>query len=153
MEFEIHRRPTGSVADEILSIVEDLTGEWFTADVAPATQRDLLFHDVLCLRVDGRIRAFLMFTSHDGAISIALMGTTPEFRGRGYGSVLIERLAVHAEALGFREIVALTVPPTSKPVYMATVDFYRKRGFKVVKEYTELWQGGAWELRRSLSGE
>lgn len=153
MEFEIHTRPTGSVVEEILSIVEDLTGEWFTADVARAARRDLLFHDVLCARVEGRIRAFIMFTSHDGAISIALMGTTPEFRGRGYGSALIDRLAVHAKALGFEEIVALTVPPTSKSVYKATVDFYRKHGFRVVKEYTELWQDGAWELRRSLSDE
>jgi hypothetical protein len=34
MKVEIHRRPTGPVTEEILSIIMDLTGEWFTADVA-----------------------------------------------------------------------------------------------------------------------
>jgi len=77
MRIEIHRRPTGPVAEEIFLIVTELTGEWFTADVAPATRRDLLFHDVVCAVQDERIRAFIMFTSHDGAIHITLMGTSP----------------------------------------------------------------------------
>jgi adenylate kinase len=31
------------------------------------------------------------------------------------------------------------------------IDFYRKRGFEVVREYAELWQSGALELRKSLA--
>jgi ribosomal protein S18 acetylase RimI-like enzyme len=151
MDTEIHRRPSGSVADEILSIVRDLTGEWFTPDVEPATRRDLLFQDVICVRQNGRIRAFLMFTSHDGAIHITLMGTSPEYRRRGFGTALIERLMSHAEELGFGEIVTFTVPPAAKAAYQATVDFYKKRGFRVVREHTTLWQSGALELRRSSS--
>ncbi len=151
MRIEIHRRPTGSVADEIVSIVRDLTGEWFTEDVAPGTRRDLLFHDVICARSDGRLRAFLMFTSQDGAMHISLMGTSPGYRGRGLGTALIDRLAPHALELGFRELVAFTVPPAAKPAYQATLDFYRKRGFEVVREYAELWQSGALELRKSLA--
>jgi ribosomal protein S18 acetylase RimI-like enzyme len=151
MKVEIHERPSGSVAEEILSIVEDLTDDWFTKDVAPAVRRDLLFQDTVCVRQGGRIRAFIMFTSHDGAIHITLMGTSPECRGRGYGSELIRCLVSHAEELGFGEIVTFTVPPASRPAYRATVDFYKKRGFRVVKEHASLWQSGALELRRSLN--
>ena len=151
MNIEIHSRPPGPVADDIVSIVRDFTGEWFTPDVAPATRRDLLFQDVLCVRQDGRIRAFIMFTSHDGAIQITLMGTSREFRGRGFGSALMYRLVSHARELGFGEIVTFTVPPAAKPAYQATVGFYQKRGFRIVREYTELWQSGALELRKSLS--
>lgn len=152
MKTELHRRPSGPVADAIIGIVTDLTGAWFTEDVAPATRRDLLFHDAICAVENGRIRAFIMFTSHDGAIQITLMGTSPKCQGQGFGSALMERLVSHAKELGFSEIVTFTVPPTSKPAFQATVDFYRKRGFKVVKKYTELWQNGAWELRKSLMG-
>jgi GNAT superfamily N-acetyltransferase len=152
MEIEIHSRPTGHTADEIVSIVEDLTGEWFTPDVALATRPDLLFQDVVCGRQNGRIRAFLMFTSQDGAILISLMGTSPDWHGRGFGSALLGRLETHAWALGFREVVAFTVPPDSKQSYRATLDFYEKHGFAVVKEYTELWQSGALELRKRLAG-
>ena len=153
MCIEILARPTGPIADEIISIVNELTGEWFTADVAEATRRDLLFHDVVCARQDGRIRSFVMFTSHDGAIHIALMGTSPQYRRRGFGSALVERLVSHAHDLGFSEIVAFTVLPASRPIYGATVEFYQKRGFRVVQEHTEFWQNGALELRRSLSGD
>lgn len=151
MNIEIHKRPSGSVAEEILSIVEELTGDWFTSDVAPATRRDLLFQDIVCVRQDGRIRAFIVFTGHDGAIHITLMGTSPEYRGRGYGSELIRCLESHAKELGFGEIVTFTVPPVSRPAYQATVDFYKKRGFRAVKEHASLWQSGALELRKSLN--
>ena len=150
MNIEVHRRPSGPVAEEVLSVVKDLTGEWFTEDVAPAARRDLLFQDALCVRENGRIRAFLMFTSHDGAIHITLMGTSLEYRGRGFGSALIEFLVSHAKELGFCEIVTFTVPPEAKPAYQATVDFYKNRGFKVVTKHTDLWQGGAIELRMLL---
>jgi hypothetical protein len=43
MEIELHSRPEGGTADEILEIVDHLTDRWFSRDVAPATRRDLLF--------------------------------------------------------------------------------------------------------------
>jgi ribosomal protein S18 acetylase RimI-like enzyme len=151
IDIEMHSRPSGPVAEEILSIVRDLTGEWFTPNVAAATPRDLLFHDVVCVRQNNRVRAFAMFTSHDGAIQITLMGTSPGCRGRGFGSALIKSLVARAKEMGFTEIVVFTVPPSAKPVYQATLDFYQRRGFRVVKEYTELWEHGALELRKPLS--
>jgi len=152
MEIELHSRPEGGTADEILEIVDHLTDRWFSRDVAPATRRDLLFHDVLCAKQDGRTRAFLIFTSHDGMIQITLMGTSPEYHGQGFGSALLSHLDRHARDLGFDEIVTFTVPPSSNPAYRSTVEFYEKHGFRVVKKYTELWRSGAWELRKAISG-
>jgi len=108
MDIDLYRRPVGPIADGILSIVGDLTGVWFTTDVAAATRRDLLFHDAYCATLDGRIRAFVMFTSHDGAIHITLMGTSPAYRRQGLGSALMKQLEAYAEALGFDELVAFT---------------------------------------------
>lgn len=150
MEIELYKRPGEPVAEEILSIVEELTGAFFTEDVAPATRLDLTFQDVLCARAEGRIRSFLMFTGLDGAIHITLMGTSSSYRRQGLGSALLKRLELHATKLGYDELVTFTVPPTAKPAYQSTVDFYQKHGFVVVKRYTELWQIGAWELRKSL---
>lgn len=150
VSIEIHARPSGRVAEGIMSIVGELTGEWFTTDVADATSRDLLFHDAVCAWEGDRLRSFVMFTSHDGILHITLMGTSPEFRGRGFGSALMERLMTHAKDLGFNEVVAFTVPPTSRAAYGATVGFYQKHGFEVVQEHSELWQSGAWELRKRL---
>ena len=150
MQIELYQRPTGSVAEEILSIISDLTGNWFTKEVAPNARLDLLFHDVICAVEDGRICAFLMFTSHDGAIHITLMGTSPAYRGQGFGSALMQRLESHAAALGFGEIVVFTVPPAAKPAYRPTLEFYLKQGFQVVKEYPDLWESGALELRKVI---
>jgi ribosomal protein S18 acetylase RimI-like enzyme len=152
VKIEMHSRPTGRIADDIISVVESLTGEWFTADVAPATRRDLLFQDVLCATLDECIRAFVMFTSHDGALQITLMGTHLEYRGRGIGSKLMERLVAHARSLGFDELVTLTVPPASRPAFKSTLDFYIEHGFNVAREYPGLWQSGAIELRKRLTG-
>ena len=40
------------------------------------------------------------------------------------------------------EIEVLSRPTTRR---------YKSRGFAVVKEYSELWQSGAWELRKPLT--
>jgi ribosomal protein S18 acetylase RimI-like enzyme len=152
MEIELHIRPGGSAAEEILEIVDHLTDRWFSPDVAAATRRDLLFHDVLCAKQDGRTRSFLMFTSHDGMLQITLMGTSPDCHRQGFGSALLSRLNRHARDLGFDEIVTFTVPPSSNPAYQSTVEFYQKHGFRIVKKYTDLWRSGAWELRKAVSG-
>jgi GNAT superfamily N-acetyltransferase len=151
--IEHHARPSGPVADEIVRIAELLTEHWFTVNVPEDTRRDLLFHDALCLIEGGRVRSFLVFTSRDVRLEITLMGTDPAWRGRGYGSLLMERFLQHARDLGYEQVVAMTVPPEVKPVYAATVAFYKKHGFVEARRYTELWEDGALELARDLSPE
>ena len=58
MAIEVHQRPTGRVADDIIAIVMQLTGRCITTDVAPATRRDLLFHDAFCFVKEDAVRAF-----------------------------------------------------------------------------------------------
>jgi len=78
------------------------------------------------------------------------MGTDPAVRGRGYGSMLMERLFEDARNLGFTQVVAMTVPPDRKPSYSKTVAFYESHGFVVVRRYNDLWEVGALELVKDL---
>lgn len=114
------------------------------------TKKDLIFQDLICLHVDGRIRSFLVFTSWEGTIYITLMGTHPDNRGQGFGSQLIEYLIEHIKTLGFKQIILLTVPPDVKSQYEQTIKFYEKHGFKINKRYTEIWNSGAIEMTKIL---
>ncbi|MDF2648514.1 MAG: hypothetical protein K0Q73_4319 [Paenibacillus sp.] len=60
-----------------------LTGDWFTDNVPENTSRDLLFQDMICLQLEGRIKSYIIFTSLEGRIYITLMGTHPEYRDQG----------------------------------------------------------------------
>ncbi len=149
--IQLYHRPAAPVTAEIVQIARLLTEHWFTANVPEDIQRDLMFHDALCLYEDGQMQAFLVFTSLDGNLQITLMGTHPHCRGNGYGSLLMEHLFQHAASLGFEQVVAMTVPPDVKPAYQATLAFYRKHGFIVTRRYEELWENGALELIKRLS--
>lgn len=149
-QIEFHQRPTGDVADEVVCIARLLTDGWFTDDVPEGTRRDLMFQDLICLRVGERIASFIVFTSWEGSIHITLMGTHPDCRGKGLGSQLIRHLFYHVKQLGFDRIVALTVPLDVKPAYEPTVKFYEKNGFILTRRFTELWGSGAIEFVKDL---
>jgi len=149
-EIVLYRRPDEAVIEEILEIVEPLTGQWFTSNVPEDTRRDLPFHDVVCLRDAGILHSFVMFTSLDGMLHILLMGTRREAHGHGYGSQVMHHVLTHAQSLGFTTVVAMTVPEDVNPAYGATIRFYRQHGFVLTRRYTELWEHGALEFRRSL---
>ena len=150
--IQLHQRPRGQIADEIVELVDLLTDQWFTRNVPEDTRRDLLFQDVLCLYENCQLRSLLVFTSWDGTIHITLMGTRPEHRRQGYGSVLLKRFLEHIRQLGFEKVAVLTVPDDVKPQYRATSAFYRKHGFIETRRYTELWENGAIELVKVLKG-
>lgn len=134
----------------MVAIVRQLTGDWFEEDVQEYLPRDLMYQDALCLEVDAKIASFIVFTSFDGSILITLMGTDPTIRGGGYGSKLMEALFDHSRKLGFRDVFLWTVPPSVEPRRAATVGFYQKHGFVIEKEYKELWDHGALQLRKIL---
>ncbi len=148
--IELHQRPTGGVAEEVVAIARMLMGEWFTDGVPEETRRDLMFQDLFVLKFDGQVVSFIVFTCWDGSIQITLMGTHPDHRGKGFGSMLMERFFEHVRELGFDRVVALTVPPDAKPSYQLTVRFYESHGFRLTRRYNELWESGAIELVKEL---
>lgn len=152
MEYEIniYRRPEKDVVKRIKEIAELLTERWFTENVPTDAERDLMFQDAVCLCINGIIVSFIMFTSLDGIINISLMGTHPDYRGKGFGSALMEYFFRYVKSIGFDFIKVFTVPPDVKASYQETIDFYEKNGFKVGKRYNELWENGAVELVVSL---
>lgn len=152
MEYEIfiYSRPGKDIVKRIKEIAELLTVKWFTNNVPEDTERDLMFQDVVCLSVNGLIVSFIMFTCLDGTINISIMGTHPDYRGKGLGTVIINYFFKYVKSLGFEYIKVFTVPPDVKISYNETINFYEKNGFKVEKRYTELWENGAIELIKSL---
>lgn len=151
--IELHQRPSSNnkpVVDQLVDITRGLTGDWFEPDVQEYLPRDLIYQDALCLEVEGRVASFIVFTSFDGSILITLMGTDPNIRGKGFGSRLMEALFDHARSLGFPDVFLWTVPPSVDPRRVATLAFYEKHGFVIEKEYKELWQNGALQLRKRL---
>lgn len=54
-ETEIHRRPSGAIRDEIVSIAHELTSGWFTLKNPNDTYYNMGFTDVLILQEAGGI--------------------------------------------------------------------------------------------------
>jgi ribosomal protein S18 acetylase RimI-like enzyme len=148
----VHRRPSGAVQDEIISITRDLTSIWFMKNVPDDTSRDLGFQDVMILKEAGRIISFIMYTCIDGTLQISLMGTRPESMRKGFGSLLMKEFCEHIREMGFNRIMVYTVPPDKKPAYASTLSFYLNQGFRILRRYDELWESGAVQLVRELAG-
>ncbi len=55
---------------------------------------------------------------------VRTLATAPSAKGRGVGTALVERLIADAELLGIRRVFCLTFE----------VDFFRRRGFEVMKD-------------------
>ena len=150
-KIQLYQRPEKAAIKQIVEIAKLLTDKWFTSNVPGDIEKDLLFHDALCLlSQEGRLVSFLVFTSLDGSINITLMGTHPDFMGKGYGSILMNHFFEYVKSLKFHRIVAFTVPPDTKPSYDSTLKFYLKHGFEIKKRYYELWEYGAIELVKDL---
>jgi len=153
-EMKLYQRPgvqNAAIAEQIVAISEELVGEWFTPEVPEDVALDLKFQDALCLEGGGKVIAFIVFTSYNGALNPTLMATRPEARGQGYGSQLMAHLIEHARQLGFKQIDVETFPPEQKPCYGATVAFYQKHGFVIDRVVSGLWDTGpALKLVRRL---
>ncbi len=149
--IEIHQRPSGAIRDEIVNITQELTSSWFTPNVPHDTYHDLGFQDVMIIKVSDRIESFIMFTCLDGTIQLSLMGTRLESRGKGFGSILIDKFCEYIKSIGFGRIMVYTVPPDTKPAYSATVSFYQKHGFRITRRFEELWESGAIQLVKDIS--
>jgi ribosomal protein S18 acetylase RimI-like enzyme len=149
-QIEIHQRPSGVIRAEIVEIAQELTSSWFTPNVPNDTYYDLGFQDVMILKVDGRVAAFIMFTCLDGTIQLSLMGTRLESRAKGFGSILLNKFCEYIQSIGFHQIMVYTAPPDTKPAYSSTLRFYQKHGFRITRRFDELWESGALQLVKDL---
>lgn len=149
MECFIEKEPSQETINQIVSIVKDYTVDFFTSNVPDDVRSDLQFQRAIFLREGSEIISFIMFTCLDGCPHITLMATRRNYNGRGYGKLIMQHFINHVESLGFNCIELFTVLPSSKPVYFSTVSFYKSNGFRIEKEYPDLWESGAIKMKRS----
>ncbi len=150
MECIIERNPSEDTINQIVSIARDYTKDYFTTNVPEDTRIDLMFQRTIYLKEQEEIISFINFTCMDGTPQIMLMATKRTYGNRGYGKKLMLNFFEHIRQLGFYQVEVYTVPPKSKPIYKATLDFYKYMGFEIIKEYTELWESGAIQLRANI---
>ncbi len=70
----------------------------------------------------------------------------PQFRGKGVGRVLAERIVADAREIGYKRLRLDTV----EPVMQGAVALYRKLGFREIAPYRENPIGGALYMELSL---
>jgi putative acetyltransferase len=70
----------------------------------------------------------------------------PEFRGHGYGRVLVKRLITAAREIGYQRMRLDTVPSSMKDA----VELYRRMGFKEIPPYCTNPMAGALYFERTL---
>lgn len=148
MEYFIEKNPSQETINQIASIAEDYTNDYFTSNVPDDTRSDLRFQRAIYLRNGSEILSFIVFTCLDGCPHITLMATKRNYGGSGYGKILMQHFVNHVTNLGFNCIELFTVLPQSKPVYFSTVAFYKSIGFRIEKEYPNLWESGAIKMRK-----
>ena len=140
VECIIEKEPCQDTIKQIVEIANDYTQDYFTHNVPEDTRTDLQFQRVLYLKCENEIMSFIVFTCLDGTPQIMLMATKRPYASRGYGKQCMQYFAEHLKGLGFKNVDVMTVPPRTKPVYASTLRFYQNAGFRIVKEYTELWE-------------
>jgi ribosomal protein S18 acetylase RimI-like enzyme len=79
-----------------------------------------------------------------------LMAIKPTYQKMGYGKQLYNAFEAMIKGEGFKTIMVQTVPEEVNENYKGTIEFYKKRGFKIVKQYNELWENGAIELEKGI---
>ena len=149
MHFSVEKEPSQDTINQIVAIAQDYTMDFFTENIPADTKNDLLFQRAACLKSDDEIVAFIVFTCLDGCPHITLLATKRAYSGKGYGKLLMQHFVKHVTELGFNSIEVMTVLPESKPVYFATVGFYKSVGFDIMDTYPFLWESGAIKLKKS----
>ena len=149
MIFHVEKEPSQDTINQIIAIAQDYTADYFTENLPDDTRNDLLFQRVACLKCSDEIVAFIVFTCLEGCPQITLMATKRTHAGKGYGKLLMQHFASHIADLGFNSIEVMTVLPESKPVYFATVAFYKSVGFIITDAYPFFWESGAIRLKKS----
>jgi putative acetyltransferase len=102
---------------------------------------------LLLVECDGRLAGCVALHGLDaGACEMKRLYLRPQFRGRGLGRVLAERIVAEARQIGYRRMRLDTVEPVMKDA----VAMYRKLGFKEIAAYCANPMAGALYMELEL---
>jgi GNAT superfamily N-acetyltransferase len=152
MKTKLFKRPgkNKKLMNEIKTIIDELTGNWFTKDVGQYFSIDLFYQDIFVLYNKCKIKSFIVFTCIDGFITTTIFATNYVDRNKGYGSILYNAFEKYCVKNGFKKFLIQTVPEEVNKNYHSTIKFYEKHGYKITKRYTELWESGAIEMEKII---
>lgn len=147
MECVIEKDISQDTIDEIVSLAEDYTKDYFTDNYPGDMRIDMRFQRAIYLKENSEIISCIVFTCLDGSPHITLMATKRCHNNKGYGKLLMKYFVEYVSGLGLNSIELLTFSPSSRPVYNSTVEFYKSVGFKIIREYQDLWELGSITLK------
>ena len=119
-----------SDVDRIADIVRGLP-EWFTPNAVNAIMKDCEKLPGFVVEVDGTVRGFVLLEERECCIEIAWLAVERGLHGRGLGSMLIAEAEKHACTAGKPVLTVKTYGGGDYEPYRRTMEFYRKRGFKL----------------------
>jgi GNAT superfamily N-acetyltransferase len=129
----------------VTRIVCDLP-EYFTSDVPGQVERDISRHGGWVLTDSGDVAGFAVAARRSpGAAEILWMAVDPSRRGRGFGTVLLDRMLgeLAADGVSVVEVKTLDRSAGYQP-YEATRAFWERKGFVQIDTIDPLpgWQPG-----------
>jgi GNAT superfamily N-acetyltransferase len=102
---------------------------------------------LLLVEYDGQLAGCVALHGLDaGVCEMKRLYLRPQFRGRGLGRVLAERIVAEARQIGYRRMRLDTVEPVMKDA----VAMYRKLGFKEIAAYCANPMAGALYMELEL---
>lgn len=147
MECIIEKDITQDTIDQIVSIVEEYTKDYFTSNFPDDIRIDMKFQGTMYLKDNSEIISCIVFTCLDGSPHITLMATKRSYNNKGYGKLLMQYFVEYVTGIGLNSIELLTFSPDTVSAYNSTVEFYKRVGFKIIREYKDLWEAGTKTLK------
>lgn len=142
--FAVRRLAAGDIP-AVMAIVRGLP-DYFTSDVAGQVGRDAAAHDAWVLTGTGEIAGFAVAARRPpGGAEILWIAVDPARRGRGLGTMVLERVLEDLAAGGVSVVEVKTLDRSAGyPPYEATRAFWESRGFVQVDTIDPLpgWQPG-----------
>lgn len=147
MECIIEKEISQDTINQIVSIAEDYTKDYFTDNYPNDMRIDMRFQRAIYLKKDSEVISCIVFTCLDGSPHITLMATKRLYNNKGFGKLLIQYFVEHFSELGRNSIELFTFSLKTKPVYASTIGFYQSVRFEIEREYIDLWGIGTKTLK------
>ena len=113
------------------SLGVDLAFQDFEHEVATL---DTYYELMLVARIEGDVAGCIALRRIDDEVcEMKRLYVRPEFRGKGLGKALAERVIIEARRIGYKKLRLDTV----EPVMRAAVAMYRQLGFREIPPYRE----------------